>query len=279
MKLFANWNLKKILRSVLRIFLVAAFLVTVGFADSKRKESVCADLEIIIHDSSGSAFIERSDVVQMVQDKFGEPVGKPLSSINMALLEKIINGNAFVARAEVFSTVDGKLTIEVIQRNPVLRIINNSNESFYIDDQGVFMPLSDKYTANVTVANGLIPNTFAEKKIRTFIPEEADDTTNHLTLLEKLYSLNTYITGHEFWNAQVEQIYINSDLEIELVPRAGNHIIIFGDLHGGKAGEENMDEKFNKLFHFYSEGLNRTGWNQYKTINIKFKDQVVCTKK
>ena len=272
MKLFSTWNTQVVLRSALRILLLAAFLVTVGFAESKRKEMLCPGLEIIVHDSSGIAFIERSDIEEMVLDKFGQPAGKPLSSINMALLEKIINSNAFVARAEVFSTVDGKLTIEVIQRNPVLRIINSSNESFYIDDEGVFMPLSDQYTANVVVANGNIPNTLAEKRIRVFTPEEAEDTSNHLTTVEKVFALNRYVSGNEFWNAQVEQYYVNSDLDLELIPRVGNHTIVFGD-------EKNMEEKFDKLLHFYKEGLNRTGWNQYKTINLKFKDQVVCTKK
>ena len=272
MKYFETWNSKGVLRIAVGSSLVAAFLVTVGFADSRRKEMLCTGLEIIVHDSLGIAFVENSDVVEMVQDKFGQPAGKPLSSINMALLEKIINSNAFVARAEVFSTVDGKLTIEVVQRNPVLRIINTSNESFYIDDQGVFMPLSEKYTANVAVANGVIPNTLADKRIRTFTPAETEDTSNHLTGLEKIFALNWYVIGNEFWNAQVEQYYVNSDLELELIPRVGNHTILFGD-------EKDMTEKFDKLLHFYKEGLNRTGWNQYKTVNLKYKDQVVCTKK
>jgi len=272
MKYFENWNTKSTLRILYRSSLVAAFLVTVGFAESRRDEMLCSGLDIYVHDSAGIAFIERSDIVEMVHDKIGEPAGKTLSSINMAMLEKIINSNAFVARAEVFSTVNGKLTIEVVQRNPVLRIINNSNESFYIDDQGVFMPLSEKYTANVAVANGVIPNTLADRKIRTFTPEEAEDTSNHLTGLERIFAVHGYVGEHEFWNAQVEQYYMNSDLDLELIPRAGNHTILFGD-------EKDMDEKFDKLLHFYKEGLNRSGWNQYRTINLKYKDQVVCTKK
>jgi cell division protein FtsQ len=272
MKIFENWNLKRAMRSVFRLLLAAAFIVTVGFADNKRKEAICSGMNILVHDSAGMSFVERSDIMQIVQDRFGEPVGKPLSSINMALLEKLINNNPFVAQAEVFSTVDGKLTIEVIQRNPVLRVINNTDQSFYIDDKGVFMPLSDKYTANVAIVNGSIANTLAERRIRVFTPEESEDTSNHLTQMEKIYALNRYICRDQFWNALIEQIYLNEDQEIELVPRAGNQVILFGD-------EKNMDEKFDKLLKLYKEGLSRTGWNQYKTINLKYKDQVVCTKK
>ena len=65
---------------------------------------------------------------------------------------------------------------------------------------------------------------------------------------------------------------MNEDEEMELVPRVGNHTILFGD-------EKEMDEKFSKLFLFYKEGLSKQGWNKYNVINLKYKDQVVCTKK
>jgi cell division protein FtsQ len=43
---------------------------------------------------------------------------------------------------------------------------------------------------------------------------------------------------------------------------------------------KDFEEKFEKLKTFYTEGLNKTdGWNKYSTINIKYKNQVVCTKK
>jgi cell division protein FtsQ len=48
---------------------------------------------------------------------------------------------------------------------------------------------------------------------------------------------------------------------------------VFGDA-------KDFEEKFEKLKTFYTEGLNKTdGWNKYSTINIKYKNQVVCTKK
>ncbi|MEP7169164.1 MAG: cell division protein FtsQ, partial [Bacteroidota bacterium] len=79
------------------------------------------------------------------------------------------------------------------------------------------------------------------------------------------------IANDAFWNAQVEQIYVTEQSEIELIPRVGNHRIILGDA-------SQLDEKFNKLMIFYKQGLNNTGWNNYNTINLKFTNQVVCTK-
>jgi cell division protein FtsQ len=61
-------------------------------------------------------------------------------------------------------------------------------------------------------------------------------------------------------------------MEIELVPRVGQHIIYLGQIDG-------YEEKLERLLIFYEKGLSQTGWNQYTGISLKYKDQVVCTKK
>jgi len=81
--------------------------------------------------------------------------------------------------------------------------------------------------------------------------------------------LLNYINKSEFWKAQIEQVYVNSDREFELVPKVGNHTILFGDT-------TQTEGKFKKLEVFYREGLNTDGWNDYKTINVKFKNQIIC---
>jgi cell division protein FtsQ len=37
-----------------------------------------------------------------------------------------------------------------------------------------------------------------------------------------------------------------------------------------------MDEKMEKLLALYRTALNKEGWEQYRQINVKFKDQVIC---
>jgi cell division protein FtsQ len=272
MKIFkvkVDW--KKFLRLSGKVVVVCAFLASFGFTEHRRGDMVCKEIVIQVDDSLGNSFVQKNDIAQLIRDKFGNLEGKLLYSINISLLEKIIDGNPFVLKAQVFSTVDGKLIVEVKQRTPIVRVINNFNESFYIDDRGILMPMSDKFTAHVPVANGNIFNRETEQRIRTVTLQEINDTTFSATLLEKIFMVSDYVRTHEFWNAQIEQIYINAAGEMELIPRVGNQTILFGD-------EREMDKKFEKLYTFYKEGLSRTGWNQYKTINVTFKDQVVCSK-
>lgn len=268
-KLKVDW--KKVSRISLRVLVVAGFLASVGFSEHRRSEMLCREIVVNIDDSLGNSFVQQEDIRQLISDKFGKLDGKQLHSINISLLEKIIDGNPFVLKAQVFSTVDGKLVVEVKQRTPVVRIINTFNESFYIDDCGVLMPMSDKFSAHVPVANGNIFNRETEQRIRRISEADTRDTSFSPTLLEKIFMVCDYLQHHDFWNAQIEQVYVNGDGEMELIPRVGNQTILFGN-------EKDIDGKFNKLFTFYKEGLSKTGWNQYKTINVTFKDQVVCSK-
>jgi cell division protein FtsQ len=247
---------------------VAAFIISVGFASHKQATMPCSGVIVNVLDSVGSGFVDKNDIIQSIQNKFGTLEGKSLSSINISLLEKIINTNPFISDAEVFSTVDGKIEIEVKQRIPVLRVINYKNESFYVDKDGVFMPVSDKFTSRVPVANGFIFDSEAGHHIITY----TEDSAHAETKLAQLFNIIGYTEKNNFWNAEVQQLYVNEDGEIEMIPRVGNHSVILGD-------DKDLDEKFSKLLVFYKEGISKKGWDKYKSINLKFKNQVVCTKK
>src|SRR4051812_9024101 len=103
------WN--QIYRIIIWSAVIAGFAITVGFTENKQEEMLCSEVSIHLIESHDQGFVEKSDVLRTIQDKFGNPEGKPLHSINISLLENIINNNPFVAHAEVFSTVDGRLNI------------------------------------------------------------------------------------------------------------------------------------------------------------------------
>ena len=55
------------------------------------------------------------------------------------------------------------------------------------------------------------------------------------------------------------------------MPRSGRHTIVFGRI-------EQVERKFDKLLRFYRSGLMNIGWGEYRTIDIRYNDQVVCKK-
>ena len=95
----------------------------------------------------------------------------------------------------------------------------------------------------------------------------------------KLITFVRRLEKDDFWSAETVQIVASTnsagELETVLVPRSGDFVIEFGRIDSPK---EN-DEKLDRLREFYRKVLDRTGANEYRTINIKYKGQVVCAKR
>ena len=251
------------------LVMIAGAIALLGFVNKKQHALACKQVMILIHDDVDHEFVDEMDVRELIT-KNGNLNGKALGSINTSLLEKIILTNPFVQRAEVYSTVDGNLHVEVWQRNPLMRVINMHDEQFYIDTEGNFMPVCDKYTTPVIVASGYIFNSYTEMKIEKSAVENTD-SVQIPRVINQVYALVNYIAADSFWTANTEQIYVNEKQELEIIPRVGQQRIILGDT-------THLDDKFKRLMVFYKQGLSKTGWNNYSIINLKYRGQVVCTK-
>ena len=237
-----------------------------GFVESKNVDVVCQSMDISIDRPNKNFFVMEEDVRNMVLN-LGYGEGMRISQVDVSHLEKLLNNNPSINHAEVYSTIDGVLTIELNQRNPIIRVFTDKGDSYYIDEQGWMMPLSNKFTSRVVVANGAVKTPIALGYKINVMDEAQEDQS-----LKDLYQLASFIDDDSFWKAQIVQLFVKENGDIELIPRVGHHEILFG-----KA--ENIEEKFDKLMIFYKQGLSKTGWNGYKTINLKYNNQVVCTKK
>jgi len=276
------------------LFPLAAFIISMAFTSKQKQNQATHGLHITIDRTSGDYFIVENDVTETLKNLgFEVEDGNKISQLAIHQMETKINNNPFVQNAEVFTTIDGKVKVKILQRKPILRVFRPNGESFYLDQNGRVMPLSYTYSSRVLVANGDIKfrysrsykltnnqkwnlNKFqqsvykATEKSLKLSPQELDSLNEQKQMMQ-LFSLANFINQNPFWNAQINQVFINQNGDFELIPRVGNHRIILGNT-------QNMDKKFNKLKLFYQKGLNNTGWNEYSIINLKFKNQVVCTK-
>jgi cell division protein FtsQ len=266
-------TLKKVLITSIWISCAIVIVVMLGFVAKRQEEIKCKNISINIDDAVGHDFIGNEELLELINSK-GKVIGKPLGTINTSLLEKIILTNPFVNRSEVYSSIDGALHVDVWQRDPIVRVINMHDEQYYIDREGRFMPVSENYTPPVIVANGFIFNTYTELKVRGESAVKDTSTSDSLLvprIIDQVFVLAKFIEADSFWTANSEQIYVNEQQELELIPRIGNHRVLVGDT-------TNLADKFKRLMVFYKEGLSKTGWNNYSLINLKFRNQVVCTK-
>ncbi|MBS1764139.1 MAG: hypothetical protein JSS90_04125 [Bacteroidetes bacterium] len=274
MKINLNKKTKYILTVSGYVAMAGVVLALMSFANRRSEKLTCEGVIINIQDENIKGFVDRSEVMEMLMSKGKKIIGAPLVDINTNVLEKIMDSNPYVFKSEVYSTIDGWVHVDIKQRSPILRIINSKEESFYIDDRGKFMPLAEKYSEPVIVATGNLTDTYVQQQLAPFDEEMTleNDSLQKLPVLTQVFLLAEKLKSDSSWDAMFEQIYVNENKEIELIPRLGNQIILLGDV-------TNLNEKLEKLDNLYKHGLSSTGWEQYELINLKYKNQVVCKKR
>lgn len=260
----------KIIRISSWVLLTAFVVLSLAFANEARKAQSCSGLVISIDTIGNHEFITEEDVIAVLNDKFDSVVGLPLAMIDVNKIETILNNNPYIKRADVYETINGKVGIEITQRNPLFRIMGYGGFSFYYDEDGYMMPLSEQYSARVPLVT--CDTVWKKNAIETYIKISPKDTLEKAGVLTQLFELTNYIKQDTLFNALIDQIHLTKDSEFILVPRVGSHLVEFG-------GIEDYKEKLAKLLLFYQRGLNAVGWDKYSRINIKFKNQVVCNKK
>jgi cell division protein FtsQ len=237
---------------------LAGLVVLMSFISIKKKSILCTDIKVLIPGADN--FIEREEIDAILKQGQGSLIGRRLNDLNLEKIERNIKSNPFIAFAKVYADMDGAVHIEIQQRQPVLRVVNANDQDFYIDMNGLKMPVSSNFTANVLVANGKILEHFSGK-VDTLITGIAKD----------LYQAALYIKQDSLWEAQIEQVFVNDNNDIELIPRVGNQRIILGTA-------DSLDVKMRNLLAFYKQAMPKVGWDTYKTINIKYTNQIVCEK-
>lgn len=240
------------------VLCLSGLVVLMSFIDVRKKDLLCNDIKVLIPGADN--FIEREEIDAILKQGQGSLIGRRLNNINFEKIERTIKSNPFIAFAKVYADMDGTVHIEIQQRQPILRVVNASDQDFYIDKNGLKMPVSSNFTANVLVANGRILEHFSGK-VDTLITATAKD----------LYKTALYIKQDSLWEAQIEQVFVNEKNDIELIPRVGNQRIILGTA-------DSLDVKMRNLLAFYKQAMPKVGWDTYKTINIKYTNQIVCEK-
>lgn len=230
------------------IFLIGLLAFLYGFGSYKNKQRAVHDLQIEFS-KGGNLFLTTKTVNKLLIQNLGEVKNQPKSLINLHDFENVVSENSLVEHAKVFMTIGGVVKTIIKQRTPVARV-NTGSQVYYIDKQGLKMPLSNNYSARVMLISGEIVN--------------AD--------LSSVFELVNKIRGNEFLNNLIVGVRKTADKEYVLLTRLYNHEIKLGKI-------SELKTKFKKLEAFYNKAILDNEVDIYKTINLKYNNQVVCTKK
>ncbi len=232
------------------VLVVLGYLAFVLFDVAKRPApDVCNRVEVKIMDSTRAGFITRDEVLRLLEKEKVALVGSPMQRISSENVQKILLKNSFISQAICYKNPDGCFNIMVQQRLPIMRVMTNNNEDYYLDADGKPMkPMG--YSADLIVATGNISRAFAK---------------------DTLLQLGLFLRDNAFWNDQIEQADVKSDGSVDLVTRVGSSVVHLGPV-------DELDLKFRNLRAFYDKVLPTVGWNKYSNINIEHTNQIICKK-
>ena len=263
--------LKKILIILFWVLLAGSMVFLMGFIDSKNGELKVSSIEITIQRTTDVVLITEEDVMNIIGNDNNRLIGRPYEEVCLEELENRLKRHDYVADANIHSRLPGDLYVDIIQRTPLARVINGNHDQFYLSTDGHTMALHPSVIIPSILATGTIPDSLDPSVALRTLKNIPKNERSQVSALEMIYNLALYIQEDKFLNAQTEQVYINQKGEAEMIPKVGDHLILFGDL-------EHMEGKFNKLTAFYREGIRYSGWDVYDTVNLKYKNQIVCTK-
>ncbi len=239
---------KSYIRKSLYLLSLLLLVVLLVVLKNNQADQICTKVKIDI-----DAPVEKQLVTErLVKNKISEWYsgglsGRSQQNLSLPDIEDRLESMPAVRNAEVSFDLRGELTLQIEQRMPVVRIIRSTGEQYYLAKDFTKIPVSGTDVARVPIANGRLTN----------------------AMIKKVYTLSTYVHENTFMEALTEQIFVNNNGDLVIIPKVKNQRIILGNT-------QNIEKKFSKLIDFYTGGLNHIGWDKYKTINLKYKDQLVC---
>ena len=235
-----NWGYIKMI--VLLAFVAFLFVFTANRNLSRKVSSpnvrfVGEDNLFITNETVSKLLIQNHEGVKNVTKE----------TLDLNKLENALKSNPMIKTAEVYVAVNGSLNAKIDQKVPIARV--NTNASYYIDDEGFYMPLSSNYSARVPLVTGYI---------------EKDNLTN-------VFKVATKIKNDVFLKKHVIEIHQRRDEVIQLRLRQCDFLVQLGDVSF-------LDKKINNLKAFYQKSFKEKTLDHYSKINLQFENQVVCTK-
>lgn len=237
--------------SIMRFFIVIILIGYIGYfsvyCSKKMHNTVCNEMHVEVKDSLQYKFVSALDVDGYLNDKHFNPRGKSLRDINMEKMEQCLLEHPAIRVAKCYYSPSGVVLVDVYQQEPLFRVMGL--HSYFVNKEGCRMPLFANNAVYVPIVSGAV-NDSNLCQIRSFVE---------------------FLNNDEFWGAQVEQIHLLPNGELELTTRVGNHQLMLGTF-------DDYEKRLKKMKIFYEKAFDVLDWNAYKKFDLRYKNQVIGIK-
>lgn len=236
-----NWqNIRLVLMLIVVIFL---YSFTQNRSQNKKINKIQVEFQ-----GNNKMFLTNEMVNNLLIQNLGGTSSIQKDKVDLKDLESALKKQSFIENAEVYISEDGMLITKVLQKSPVARVVNN-NRVLYVDKNGSIFQLSDNFSSRVPIVQGNVEGEFKKGFIETFKTIEKDD----------------------FLKKHIIAIKIKDNGSMTMLTREYDYDINFGK-------PILIDKKFKNYKAFYQYASKDSLLGKYKTINLIFTQQVVCSK-
>jgi cell division protein FtsQ len=235
-----NWNKIKL------FVLIIVVLGLYAFSNQRNYRKNIVKMEVEFNGDE-NLYLTEGTVNKLLIQNYGRLENVPKEKLALNTIEKALTANEMVKSAQVYLTIDGKLTSKIIQRKPIGRIEGDSK--FYLDDEGKRMPFSTHHSARVPIITGAISG----------------------ESLEDVYVILEFINKDEFLRKNVIGIHITAKDDYKLKFRLNQFVVNLG-------GIDELDKKFSNFKAFYAKANKDKTLEDFAVVSLEFNNQVVCTK-
>ena len=262
---------KKGKRILLSLFVVILLIVLIVCSNIYAGKINVSKVNIKVSYGISDTIVLANNINESLKNEFGDFLQKQRKDINQKQIESFLMQNPYIEQAQVYQTLKGVLNIEIKQREPIVRIYTLRNKEYYIDKFGKIILIDNNQLTDVVVASGNIDvnNSNLDKNLDTI---DIENKKGFDKTLSNIYYLAQKLVSDSILNYQIDQIYVPAKGNYELIPKIGNYIIRIGE-------NKDLEEELIKLRYLYKEAFSRNGWDNYSMIDLRFRHQVVCTKK
>lgn len=253
--------IKHIAAAIFAVVLIVCLTAAYIGGTAARKPIVCTGLAVEVADSADNKFVSAADVKEYLDKEYPGYAGKPIESLDLVEIERIVDGKSAVKKSEAYTTRDGRLHVKVTQREPVVRF-QKGQDGIYADNRGFLFPLQSSYASRVQIVDGNIPLNISGSF------KGVPQTEEEQLWLRRMTEMVNYMENSRIWKDKIVQITVGRNGDLILVPRKGCECFIFGS-------PTEIKEKFSKMELYYRGVADRTD-GVYKSVDLRFSGQIVC---
>ena len=260
------------MKILVMLFIIIILIAIVVGSNIFVQNQKIKQLDVLVSYGKTDTIITKELISEELESRFGKFVNKERKTVEGKDIEEFLMNKPYVEKAEVYQTLKGVLKIEIKQREPVVRIYTQREKQYYIDKEGKIIEINKDESTDVVVASGYIDMNLSILKKGSIDTVNIKDKKGMEKNLSNLFLIAKRLQNDSILNYQIDQIYLNKNGSFELIPKIGNYVI--------KIDEGNdLETQLIKLSYLYKDSFTIIGWDNYSVVDLRYRNQVVCTKK